>query len=470
MPTPPDFIANFDSASAMARATAAFLRGEDFPALGESPLLIPPASQANLLPRWLRAKLYIFSGWQEAIPPKQLTKIDPEDLSRWLADEYPERDYPAVAIGSSSGAMTHLYTALGIPWLPQTFLIPVRQRVHPDDPTSAMELGLEPGAAFLERNPDWQLHHMHDANQDRLMVRAMTYFRVKRRNLGPVYEQFLRERLPEGGTILLVDCRRTWDTTRVSDRHVFQHGALGGATPEEFHRGSERVAEYLERYDSPVRRWEGPEPDTTSPEAEWGYADELTADIERIAAERGYRVRRVLFDEPEDPSPLVADLYRWWYRRRRIPANRLLVSSFIVMEPHWTLRTGSVPYWMKFNMKPSLEAINRYLDEVDPYDEIYLTLFAHGVEAVGLPAADEWRAVLARARKKGATLGADLSEYPMDFPQYARYYTEVKKLPSSYPLPGPLSLAELDAFLGEHGERYPVRWQEGARAREHAIA
>jgi hypothetical protein len=78
-------------------------------------------------------------------------------------------------------------------------------------------------------------------------------------------------------------CRRSWHTTRVGERHVFQHGAVGGATEEEFHHGSERIAEYLERYHSPVRRWDGPEPDTESPEAEWG------------------------FEEALDPSPLVAD-------------------------------------------------------------------------------------------------------------------------------------------------------------------
>ena len=77
--------------------------------------------------------------------------------------------------------------------------------------------------------------------------------------------------------------------------------------------------------------------------------------MERFARERGYRVRRIVFEEPEHPSPLVADLYRRWYEERGLPANRLLIESFILLEPYWALRTGSVPFWTKFNMEPDLE-------------------------------------------------------------------------------------------------------------------
>lgn len=352
--SPPSFIANFDSASVMALANAHALRREPFVALGQPPAAKPFAKRANKLPRRAREKGFIVSGASETVSPRRLDRLDLEAVGRWLDEEYPPGPYPAVAVGSTNGALTHLYSAMGIPWLPQTLLIPVRQSVHPDDPTAAMERGREPAQRLLDAHPDIALHHMHDANQDRLMVRALTYFRVKRRTLGEAYERFLRERLEPGGTIIVPECRRTWQTTRLGDRYVFQHGALGGATEEEFHRGSERVAEYLARYDSPVRRWDGPEPDTESPEAEWGFAPELLEDIERFAAEHGYRVRRLAFTEPEDPSPLVADLYRSWYRRRGIPANRLVLSSFVVMDPHSMLRTGSVPYWMTFNMQPSL--------------------------------------------------------------------------------------------------------------------
>lgn len=291
------------------------------------------------------------------------------------------------------------------------------------------------------------------------MIRQMTYFRVKRRRLGAGYERFLAERLPAGGTIIVNECQRTWGVTRVSDRHVFQHGAVGGATEEEFHKGSDRVTRHLEKERSPYRRWEGPEPDDRMPEAEWGFEPVLLDDIMRIAKERRYRVIRMRHPEPHALSPFVADLYRWWYRRRRIPANRLLIESFIVLEPWWALRTGSVPFWMEFNMEPSLRAVHEYLDGVEPYEEIHMMMFNHGVPAVGLPTSGEWETVLRRARRRGGWVGADPSEFPMDYAQFSRYHTDVQRIPARHPLPGPLGLGELQDFVQGQGDRYRLSFE-----------
>ncbi len=461
MSKPPKFIANFDSATAMVQATARFLKGKDFPALGLSPVLKPPAAAANILPKPVREKLYIFSGWNESIPPEKIDMVEAEELAQWVADSYPARRYQAVAIGSSNGAAVHLNAALGIPWLPQTFLIPVRQSVHPDDPKQAMEIGKEPATELLRRNPDLQLHHMHDANQDRLMIREMTYFRVKRRALGPTFERFLEERLPPGGTIFVIDCEQSWGVTRLGERYVFQHGAVGGATEDEFHHGSDRVAEYLARYESPYRTWDGPEPTERVPEAEWGFEPALLDDITRVARERHYRVVRMRFPEPQSLSPLVADLYRWWYERRNIPSDkRLLLESFVILEPWWTLATASVPFWMEFNMEASLAAANDYIDRAGPFEEILMMLFNHGVEAVGLPTSQEWDRVIRRATERGEWLGGTPWEFPMDYAQFSRYHTELKRLKPRYPVPGYLTLAAFERFLAEHGQEYAVRFKD----------
>ncbi len=458
------YVANFDSATAMLRATGRYLRGKDFPQLGMMPqsmmpLMQPVAGFVNVLPRTLRERIYTRNGWGEAIPPRKLGNVRAEEVSRWMVSQYPRRRYPAVVIGSSNGAAVHLCAALGVPWLPQTFLIPVRHPgIHPDEPREGMEWGEEHAPALLDANPDLQLHHMHDPNQDRLMLERMTYFRVKRLRLGETYERFLEDALPEGGTIFLLECRLRWPTVRVGERHIFQHGAPGGATPEEYLRGSERVEEYLKRYGSHRRRWDPPEPDGESPEAEWGFEPALGEDVERFAEARGYRVRRIVFEEPEELSPLVADLYRWWYEERGLLANRLLVESFVLMEPYWALRTGSVPFWSKFAMEPPFASLERYLDTTDAYDEIRMMLFSHGVDCVGLVPVESWRSILGRARKRGAFVGVDERKFPRDFATFVRYYTDVKKIPARYPLPGPLALGRFDAFLEQARGRYPVRW------------
>ena len=181
--------------------------------------------------------------------------------------------------------------------------------------------------------------------------------------------------------------------------------------------------------------------------------------MERFARERGYRLRRLVFEEPEHPSPLVADLYRWWYWQRGWAANRLLIESFILMEPHWVLRTGSVPFWMEFNMEPSLKRVEDYLQRSEPYEEIHAMLFSHGVESVGLPSIERWRALTRRARKYGGFVGVDEEEFPRDYATFVRYHTDLKKIPARYPMPGPLTLGQLDGFLQGARDRYPVRWE-----------
>ncbi len=433
-------VANFDSAAAMLKALGRFLHGKDFPALGLRKAA-PVIPLVNLLPRGARESVYRWSGWSEALPARRLGRVRSEAITRWVTSQYPMRRSHAVAIGSSNGAALHLWAALGIPWLPQTFLIPVR---HPgldvDDPRAAREWAREPARGLLDRNSDLQLHHMHDPVQDRLMLARMTYFRVKLLRLGEAYERFLVERLEPGGTIVLVDCRRRWPTTRVQNRHVFQLGAMGGLEPDEVHR-----------------RWDAPEPDAESPEAEWGFEAALADDVARIAQRRGFRVRRLAFVEPEHVSPLVAELYRWWYRRRHIESGRLLVESFILLEPYWTLRTGSVPFWTKFAVEPDAAWLERYLEEADSYDEILVMLFSHGVDSPGLAPIERWRSIIERAAR-GGFVGVDEARFPRDFSAFVRYHADLELLRPRYPLPAPLRLTELDRFLERQGSRFRVEW------------
>jgi len=431
-------VASFDSAAAMLKALARFLHGQDFPALGirTTPEVAP---LVNLLPRGARESVYRWSGWAEALPARRLREVRSETITRWAAEQYPERRFPAVAVGSSNGAAVHLWAALGIPWLPQTFLIPVR---HPgldvDDPASGLEWAKGPARLLLDANPDFDLHHMHDPVQDRLMLARMTYFRVKLHRLGNAYERFLAERLAPGASIFLIDCSRRWPTTLAQERHIFQVGAMGGLEPEEI-----------------LRRWPKPAPDGDHPEAEWGFAPALAEDVARVAAERGLRVRRLAFVEPEQLSPLVAELYRWWYRRRGVESRRLLVESFILLEPYWALRTGSVPFWTKFAVEPDAAALERYLQGADPYDEIRVMLFSHGVDSAGLAPIERWQAIIDSAGG-GGFVGVDTGRFPRDFATFVRYHRDLKRLSPRLPLAPPLALGELDTFLRERAAEFDV--------------
>ncbi|MFD7069637.1 hypothetical protein ACFV97_20685 [Streptomyces sp. NPDC059913] len=454
-------VAAFDSSTGMLRALSRFLGGRENPGLGQAPgaLEIPLSGflgALDRLPVRVREKAYALSGWTGAVPLSSAGAIRSDELAAWVTGHYPRRRYPVIFIGSSNGALTHLAAALDAAWLPQTLLLPMRRRgVAVDDPRGDLAAVAGAGRELLAANPDLVLHHMHDPNQDRLMIAGMTYFRVKWHRLPGAYRRFVRERLEPGGLLVAVDCTLSWPTTTVDDRYVFQFGAPGDATPEEYRHGGPRVAEFLARYGSPVRSWNPPAADGESPEAEWGFRPTLLDDLAALAEQCGTPLSALRFDTPQRLSPAVADLYRHWYRRLGLPAERLLAESFLLLDPRQALLTGSVPYWTVFPTESSRAGLDAYLDATEPYDEIRALLFNHGTESIGLASARAWQRTVDRARKIGTLTGVNASAFPRDFAALVRAHRELTRIRLRRPLPLPLSAAEASSVLAGSG----IRWE-----------
>lgn len=148
------------------------------------------------------------------------------------------------------------------------------------------------------------------------------------------------------------------------------------------------------------------------------------------------------FDEPDHLAGPVADLHRHWYARSGVPAHRLVAGSFVLLDPRLAARTRSVPFWTTFALERSAQALERYLDGVEPYDEVRDALFAHGMMSIGVAPPERWRPILARARKKGAFLGTQPSAFPEDFAVFARFHRAFSALPERHPVPDPLPLNE----------------------------
>ena len=459
----PRALPNFDSTTVFVRATASYLRGEAFPRLGMiSPVATPLTPLLNSLPRSVRTKGYTWGGASEGVSPDELGDVDVDSFREWVVDQYPERGYPAVIVGSSNGAAVFLAAALGIPFLPQTFLLPVRRSMGADEIRKDIAWGAHHAPPFLDANPDVSVHQMHDPNQDRLMVRKLAYFRTKLRTLGAAYESFLETVLEPGGTIIVLECGYEWPAIDLGDRHSFQLGGLGGLEPREYYEGSDRIARFLAEQDADTRRWDVPEPDGEIPEAEWGFDEALRDDVERVATSRGCEIRRLCFDDPRDLSPFVADCYRDRYDRRGYDANRLFVQSFALIEPWWTLRTGSVPYWSAFNTQPDAEFVEDYLDEAAPYDDVRATLFAHGVESAGLASIGRWRQVLGRGRSRGGFVGVDTDAYPYDVETQIRYHADLPdEIGDRYSHPPPMPFDRFDDFAADAQEKHAIEWLEG---------
>ena len=411
---PAKVVASFDSATVLQAGLAAALRGKAFPHLGQSSAAAMAVRSAGRLPWPLLRQLYARIGASEGIDPARLGDVDLGAVAKALVDSIPARPYPAVFVGSSNGALTHLAAAMQVPWLPGTVLVPVARRGDPQRPVDALEFGRRTAGPLLERNRDVTLHHMHDQVQDELMVAHMTYFRTKWRDLPDAYAGFLSRWLMPGAPVLHVEDTSRWPVTRVSERHVFQAGAQGGRDPDY----------YLSRPHTPSA-------DDEAPEAEWGADAGLSSAVRRWCRSSGHPLIEISYAGPQSPSAAVATTLREWHQRSGARADRLVVPSFILGDPWTTIVKGAVPFWTFFSVEAALDSLRAYLEDAVPYRDVDLMLFQHGVPSAGIADPDQWLRVASARGARARLLGLDPRRFPHDIATIARYGPALDALPDS---------------------------------------
>jgi hypothetical protein len=135
-------------------------------------------------------------------------------------------------------------------------------------------------------------------------------------------------------------------------------------------------------------------------------------------------------------SAPVAELQRRWYAESGQPARRLLVESFILLDPWLAACTRSVPFWTIFSTRPSVQGLQRSLSATAPYLEIVAASFAHGVASIGVARPEHWCALFRHAQHGGRLLGTRPQAFPEDFAVFARFHRELEAIPELY-LPPP---------------------------------
>ncbi|MCA9396695.1 MAG: hypothetical protein KC649_05950, partial [Candidatus Omnitrophica bacterium] len=137
-----DLIVQFDSSTALMKSLSLCLMRKEFKGVGvfkhENRVI---AHLINSVPKTLRKGLYSWSGWLDAAAPDDARKISSAELSEWSLNYFKESSYPGVMYGSSNGAAVHLAAALGVPWIPQTYLFAVQRMMRPDAVNEDIEWG-----------------------------------------------------------------------------------------------------------------------------------------------------------------------------------------------------------------------------------------------------------------------------------------------------------------------------------------
>jgi hypothetical protein len=441
------FSVGLDPASGFVASLANALKGRETPGL--APSSEPFSTIVKALPEKVRHMLFSRSARMTGIATDDIGQLKAEDFARAVIDMYPARKYPAIMIGSASGAMIHLAAAMGIPFLPQTFTIPVARPSYlpVDEPKRNMEWALEPGETFLQNNADFKLHHIFDPVHNRSDLQNSSFFKIKMQRLVLEYERFIAQNLEKGGTIIISDCTRQWPVSMINDRFVFQFGAPGSASEEDYFSGSGQVSQYLERNNSHVRNWDAPVSDGEQAEAEWGFDYTLLSDIESVSFINGFKTFKISFEDPEHPSPFVAELYRWWYQQKGVIVNRLVAENYIVHEPYWNLRTGSVPFWLKSDSSSSAQWLGEYLGKTKPYDEIFMMLHSEGMNTLNAASKERWNEILQKAEKKHDYIGQEEEGFQAGTKSFMLSNSDLKKkILSRYSFSIPLSIDQLLEF------------------------
>jgi len=452
------YIADFDSTTSVLSAVSNFLNNRNSP-VGGKLRNVPDfiLSIVNSLPESTRRGLYKWSGWYDAFPPDELKNVNASEITEWVIDKYPKGAFPAVFIGSANGAAAHLAAAMRAPYLPQTFLLPVRRSLHPDDLTGDLEWGKKYVPYLLENNTSLRVYQMHDPIQDRLMVQKMAYLRIKLTSLQNLYRYFIQNNLGFGGIIFICTCTLTWKVRKVSDRHFFQPGGFGAATEKDLIEGSPALNNFLKEQGADKSNWKIPEVDTEVPEAEWGFDEEIMSDLEKLAQRYNFKLICLTFNTPDDMSPFTAELYKWWYTKRNIKFNKMLIECFSLLEPKIVIDSRMVPYWLAFNTRNSTETLKDYCADDQSVPEKYIMIMNNGIRSIDISMPQHYHEALIQSSSKLNFLGLDESKYPVDLKSYGVYDKHLREIPSSKEQPEPLTVSELLSFYEENKTNFNLK-------------
>lgn len=259
-------------------------------------LLLP-----NRRRRWLARRTKARRG---ALSLQDLANLDVEDIAGWFTAHYPcrlRRAYPGVVVGSINSAMVDVCMATGMPWLPQTIMLPLRWEPGCwSSLPAAAALGIQAAAAFHGRNPEVALHQSYDEWPGPAAGSGAPRMRAKLRRLPGAYEHFLDSSVAADGIVILLQDESVWPTTRLSDRHVL-------------HLGSRHNPLAAQPTDTVI-------PDGLSPDAEVGFDPDLGAEVARWCAARGRLLYRVRIRDALVVGPALAEVARHRGQGRVRPA------------------------------------------------------------------------------------------------------------------------------------------------------
>lgn len=353
-----------DSSAVTMRSVAAALRGEFVDVWN-----IATLQQQALKVVSLAGKKTIIAAIERTLAnssadPSLAQRITTGALASWAISLYHDISGPfdVLIIGVPGGGVAHLATALGAPFLSQTFVSFYKDRQPADDVQTYLAHGAQFADAALQRNRDLAIINHYDPLHHRLWMKHANLIRYKLLNLPEAYKAFIHQKLRPGGTIIFTDCRYPWPMYFVGERHWLQIGGLGAVRPSDFVAGQHPEIAALQQAAGrkPVGNW-GLDERTAfeMPESEWGALPPLHQRVAEFARENAYEFVALESPRPEHFSYLAFRVWRKVLRQANIEPQGVFLETTTQVAPAATRAAALLPVWLPGNSIDSLDFLKR---------------------------------------------------------------------------------------------------------------
>ncbi len=352
----------------------------------------------------------------KAFSQGDLINLTTRDLAQARINDYCDVNgrFPAVVVGVGMGGTTaHLALALGGPFLPQAFVLTLKNGTMDGDVNKYCSLTLETAKSITRRNADLMSIQHYDPIHDGWLVKRVNHLRLKLIGLPEEYKQFLLAKLTPGGDVVYLEGKASWKRFRLDRNCVFQVGGWGDIPAEEFISGSPRLKEFSKNEKLKYHHWclDG-YPLEDGPESEWGSETGLAEALELFCHRNGFNFVKIAYDDPNDFSRLAFFSKIRILEKAGIPPAGVVVETFSQFDTGVVDQTSLLPLWLIFNTTDS----KRFLQSMSQYFPIESPVFFSGLSTFSktpdLVSWEDWENALAGL--KVINIGARKSHYPAD--------------------------------------------------------
>ena len=322
--------------------------------------------------------------------------------------------FPTITLGVGMGGTTaHLALSLGGPFLPQAFVLTLKNGTMTGNVNEYNQLTMPLAKEITRRNSDLMSIQHYDPVHDGWLVRRVNHLRLKLIDLPDEYKGFIKKKLQPGGDVVYLEGKATWKRFRTGERNTFQIGGWGDISADEFINGSPRLTTFARKEKLSFDHWalDG-FPQEEGAESEWGSEPGFGEALEKFCNTEGYHFHKISFSDPNDFSRLAFKAKRYILEKQGIKPSGSVVEVFSQYDAHIVDQTALLPLWLIFNTMDSCDFLDQMKEEFPKGLPVFFSSLATFSLTPDIVPWDKWEEVLNGFDT--VNIGCRKTHYPAD--------------------------------------------------------